>query len=183
MIFPGKVSRIRKNYKIPWEWKVSKGFCCFSCFLICSVFKGYCRFPVSGHFPYLNDFAFSPVSRHFWTFGMMSDQVPSWAERSEAREVHPSKLCPADDPPRRPKAGLSLVSVKFWAFVLLLGQRSDGSARMWGVSKVLSTKIICMNSLPFVENFEVVFNELRIWIYNERDHLFLLSLHHKNSLL
>ena len=28
--------------------------------------------------------------------------------------------------------------------------------------KVLNTKIICMNSLLFVENFEVVFNELRI---------------------
>ena len=54
---------------------------------------------------------------------------------------------------------------------MMLG--SDGRQGCEEFSKVSNTKIICMNSLLFVENFEVVFNELRIWIYNERDHLYL----------
>ena len=29
-------------------------------------FKGFCRFTVSRHIPYLKDFVVSPVSRHFW---------------------------------------------------------------------------------------------------------------------
>ena len=56
---------------------------------------------------------------------------------------------------------------------MMLG--SDGRQGCEEFSKVSNTKIICMNSLLFVENFEVVFNELRAWIYNERDHLYLFD--------
>ena len=34
-------------------------------------------FPVYRHFPYVTDLVISPAFRHFWTFGLMLDQVPS----------------------------------------------------------------------------------------------------------
>ena len=60
---------------------------------------------------------------------------------------------------------LRAMSLKFWLYQFCFyggGALMMASRGCEEFSKVLNTKIICMNSLLFVENFEVVFNELRI---------------------
>ena len=69
-----------KRTKSPEYGKCPRGFVVYPI----SVFKVFWLFAVSRHFTYSKNLVVSPVSRHFWTFVLMLDQVPSvvWSKLS-----------------------------------------------------------------------------------------------------